>query len=219
MVGGAPVSHAWADEIGADGYGEDAIAAVDAGAGAARPRRAGDDEARPQLLDPALLDRIVGEAFALLMETRRAGADAAVARELLARPAAPPSPTAWRGSPSRHPRRRSPPRRADFYLHDRAGAARGGVRRRSRCSSIPALPASMSSTPTTLSTARRARRDLVRLVQVTELLRRLRGAIHGGGLRRRSEPRSADLYRLFLVLWYSEQAGGDRRVHAGSPPG
>ena len=28
MVGGAPVSHAWAKEIGADGYGEDAMAAV-----------------------------------------------------------------------------------------------------------------------------------------------------------------------------------------------
>ena len=28
MVGGAPVSHAWAREIGADGYGEDAMAAV-----------------------------------------------------------------------------------------------------------------------------------------------------------------------------------------------
>ncbi|MDZ4862077.1 MAG: corrinoid protein [Gemmatimonadota bacterium] len=28
MVGGAPVSHAWAEEIGADGYGEDAMAAV-----------------------------------------------------------------------------------------------------------------------------------------------------------------------------------------------
>ncbi len=28
MVGGAPVSHAWAKEIGADGYGEDAVAAV-----------------------------------------------------------------------------------------------------------------------------------------------------------------------------------------------
>jgi len=28
MVGGAPVNHAWAKEIGADGYGEDAIAAV-----------------------------------------------------------------------------------------------------------------------------------------------------------------------------------------------
>jgi len=29
MVGGAPVTQAWADEIGADGYAEDAIAAVD----------------------------------------------------------------------------------------------------------------------------------------------------------------------------------------------
>jgi len=28
MVGGAPVNHAWAKEIGADGYGEDAMAAV-----------------------------------------------------------------------------------------------------------------------------------------------------------------------------------------------
>lgn len=28
MVGGAPVSHAWAETIGADGYGEDAAAAV-----------------------------------------------------------------------------------------------------------------------------------------------------------------------------------------------
>jgi methanogenic corrinoid protein MtbC1 len=28
MVGGAPVTQAWADEIGADGYAEDAIAAV-----------------------------------------------------------------------------------------------------------------------------------------------------------------------------------------------
>lgn len=28
IVGGAPVTHAWADEIGADGYGEDAVAAV-----------------------------------------------------------------------------------------------------------------------------------------------------------------------------------------------
>jgi corrinoid protein of di/trimethylamine methyltransferase len=28
MVGGAPVSHAWAEQIGADGYGEDAAAAV-----------------------------------------------------------------------------------------------------------------------------------------------------------------------------------------------
>jgi corrinoid protein of di/trimethylamine methyltransferase len=29
MVGGAPVSRAWADEIGADGYAEDAVGAVD----------------------------------------------------------------------------------------------------------------------------------------------------------------------------------------------
>ncbi len=29
MVGGAPVTQAWADEIGADGFGEDAIGAVD----------------------------------------------------------------------------------------------------------------------------------------------------------------------------------------------
>lgn len=29
MVGGAPVSQAWADQIGADGYGESAVAAVD----------------------------------------------------------------------------------------------------------------------------------------------------------------------------------------------
>jgi len=28
MVGGAPVSQRWADEIGADGYAEDAIGAV-----------------------------------------------------------------------------------------------------------------------------------------------------------------------------------------------
>lgn len=28
MVGGAPVTRSWADEIGADGYGEDAVAAV-----------------------------------------------------------------------------------------------------------------------------------------------------------------------------------------------
>ncbi len=28
MVGGAPVSHAWAKDIRADGYGEDAMAAV-----------------------------------------------------------------------------------------------------------------------------------------------------------------------------------------------
>jgi len=28
MVGGAPVTRAWADEIGADGYGEDAVGAV-----------------------------------------------------------------------------------------------------------------------------------------------------------------------------------------------
>jgi len=28
MVGGAPVTRRWAEEIGADGYGEDAIAAV-----------------------------------------------------------------------------------------------------------------------------------------------------------------------------------------------
>jgi methanogenic corrinoid protein MtbC1 len=28
MVGGAPVTQAWADEIGADGYAEDAIAAI-----------------------------------------------------------------------------------------------------------------------------------------------------------------------------------------------
>ena len=28
MVGGAPVTQAWADKIGADGYAEDAIAAV-----------------------------------------------------------------------------------------------------------------------------------------------------------------------------------------------
>jgi methylmalonyl-CoA mutase cobalamin-binding domain/chain len=28
MVGGAPVTKAWADEIGADGYGEDAVGAV-----------------------------------------------------------------------------------------------------------------------------------------------------------------------------------------------
>jgi len=28
MVGGAPVTSGWADEIGADGYGEDAIGAV-----------------------------------------------------------------------------------------------------------------------------------------------------------------------------------------------
>jgi methanogenic corrinoid protein MtbC1 len=28
MVGGAPVTQAWADEIGADGYAEDAIEAV-----------------------------------------------------------------------------------------------------------------------------------------------------------------------------------------------
>ena len=28
MIGGAPVSHEWAREIGADGYGEDAVAAV-----------------------------------------------------------------------------------------------------------------------------------------------------------------------------------------------
>jgi methanogenic corrinoid protein MtbC1 len=29
MVGGAPVTRAWAEEIGADAYAEDAIAAVD----------------------------------------------------------------------------------------------------------------------------------------------------------------------------------------------
>jgi methanogenic corrinoid protein MtbC1 len=29
MVGGAPVSAAWAEQIGADTYGEDAMAAVD----------------------------------------------------------------------------------------------------------------------------------------------------------------------------------------------
>ncbi len=29
LVGGAPVTQAWADEIGADGFGEDAIGAVD----------------------------------------------------------------------------------------------------------------------------------------------------------------------------------------------
>jgi methanogenic corrinoid protein MtbC1 len=28
MVGGAPVSRQWADEIGADGYAEDAVGAV-----------------------------------------------------------------------------------------------------------------------------------------------------------------------------------------------
>ena len=28
IVGGAPVTRAWADEIGADGYGEDAVGAV-----------------------------------------------------------------------------------------------------------------------------------------------------------------------------------------------
>jgi 5-methyltetrahydrofolate--homocysteine methyltransferase len=28
MVGGAPVTQSWADEIGADGYSEDAIGAV-----------------------------------------------------------------------------------------------------------------------------------------------------------------------------------------------
>ena len=28
IVGGAPVNHAWAAEIGADGYGEDAVGAV-----------------------------------------------------------------------------------------------------------------------------------------------------------------------------------------------
>jgi len=39
MVGGAPVSRAWADEIGADGYAEDAVGAVETAirlAGAAR---------------------------------------------------------------------------------------------------------------------------------------------------------------------------------------
>ena len=29
MVGGAPVSRSWADEIGADGYAEDAVGAVE----------------------------------------------------------------------------------------------------------------------------------------------------------------------------------------------
>lgn len=29
MVGGAPVTRSWADEIGADGYSEDAIGAVE----------------------------------------------------------------------------------------------------------------------------------------------------------------------------------------------
>jgi len=28
IVGGAPVTRTWADEIGADGYGEDAVSAV-----------------------------------------------------------------------------------------------------------------------------------------------------------------------------------------------
>jgi methanogenic corrinoid protein MtbC1 len=28
LVGGAPASHKWADEIGADGYAENAVAAV-----------------------------------------------------------------------------------------------------------------------------------------------------------------------------------------------
>jgi methanogenic corrinoid protein MtbC1 len=28
IVGGAPVTRGWAEEIGADGYGEDAVAAV-----------------------------------------------------------------------------------------------------------------------------------------------------------------------------------------------
>ena len=31
MVGGAPVTQAWADEIGADGYAEDVVAAIDLG--------------------------------------------------------------------------------------------------------------------------------------------------------------------------------------------
>ena len=30
MIGGAPTTRAWADEIGADGYAEDAIEAVSA---------------------------------------------------------------------------------------------------------------------------------------------------------------------------------------------
>ena len=29
MVGGAPVTQSWADQIGADGYAEDAISAID----------------------------------------------------------------------------------------------------------------------------------------------------------------------------------------------
>ncbi len=36
MIGGAPTTRAWADEIGADGYAEDAIEAVSRGQGAGR---------------------------------------------------------------------------------------------------------------------------------------------------------------------------------------
>ena len=91
-----------------------------------------------------------------------------------------------------------------FTCTTAAGVPTVRVRRRSRRTSIPAPPASMSSIPRRCEHRKARAADLVRLVQVAEMLRAY--AAQSTAVVCDDVPAEiGDLYRLFLVLWYSSK--------------
>ncbi len=155
--------------------------------------------ARLQLLDPALLDRILGEAFALLMEPG-VRVQAAVAQELLAAHGATVAEGVARiPEPVIRAALATVPR--EFALYDRDGnraVEYGGeaVQFDPGSSCVHVLD------PDTLQHRESQAADLVRLIQVTELLPAY--AAQSTAVVCADVPSEiGDLYRLFLVLWYS----------------
>ena len=151
------------------------------------------------LLDDALLARIVGEAFTLLGETG-ARVQAPAAQALLAAHGATVADGIARfPEPMLRAALASAPRR--FHLYDRAGAPAveyGGVHSHfdpgSSCVNV--------LDPDTRAPRTAMAADLVRLVQVAEALPAY--AAQSTAMVCGEIPEGiADLYRLFLVLWYS----------------
>ena len=154
-----------------------------------------------QLLDRELLDRIVGEAFALLMQTG-IRVQGSLAKDLLAAHGA-----SIDGDVARIPepmiRQALATVPRTFSLYDRDGNAAveyGG----NTTHFDPGSSCVHVLDPETLQHRESRAADLVRLVQVAELLPAY--AAQSTAVVCADVPRGiGDLYRLFLVLWYSNK--------------